>query len=62
MIMKYFWGYKKIRENEVNANNLFEIPALFSMMPDLKDKRVLDLGCGFGEHCIHFANSGATKL
>jgi 2-polyprenyl-3-methyl-5-hydroxy-6-metoxy-1,4-benzoquinol methylase len=58
----FFGGYKKIRENEVNANNLFEIPALFSMMPDLKDKRVLDLGCGFGEHCIHFANSGATKV
>lgn len=37
----FFEGYKKIRENEINANNLFEIPALFSMMPDLKGKRVL---------------------
>ena len=34
----FFEGHKKIRENEVNANNLFEIPALFSMMPNLKDK------------------------
>lgn len=41
----FFEGYKKIRDNEVNANNLFEIPALFSMMPELKGKRVLDLGC-----------------
>ena len=23
----FFEGYKKIRDNEVNANNLFEIPA-----------------------------------
>ena len=38
----FFEGYKKIRENEINANNLFEIPALFYMMPDLKGRRVLD--------------------
>ena len=58
----FFEGYKKLRENEVNANNLFEIPALFSMMPDLKDKTILDLGCGFGEHCKRFVESGAKKV
>lgn len=58
----FFAGYKKIRENEANANNLFEIPALFSMMPDLKGKKVLDLGCGFGEHCKQFVNRGAEKV
>ena len=58
----FFEGYKKIRENEVNANNLFEIPALFSMMPNLKDKIILDLGCGFGEHCKRFVESGAKKI
>ena len=58
----FFEGYKKIRENEANANNLFEIPALFSMMPNLKDKIILDLGCGFGEHCKRFVESGAKKV
>lgn len=58
----FFAGYKKIRDNEANANNLFEIPALFSMMPDLKDKKVLDLGCGFGEHCKQFVSRGAEKV
>lgn len=58
----FFEGYKKIRDNKVNANNLFEIPALFSMMPELKGKRVLDLGCGFGEHCKRFADCGAEKV
>lgn len=58
----FFEGYKKIRDNEVNANNLFEIPALFSMMPDLKGKRILDLGCGFGEHCKRFVDCGAEKV
>lgn len=58
----FFVGYKKIRENQVNANNLFEIPALFSMMPNLKDKTILDLGCGFGEHCKGFVERGAKKV
>lgn len=58
----FFEGYRKIRENKINANNLFEIPALFSMMPELKGKRILDLGCGFGEHCRRFADCGAEKI
>lgn len=56
----FFEGYKKIRDNKINANNLFEIPALFSMLPDLKNKRVLDLGCG--EHCKRFIEGGAKKV
>lgn len=35
----FFEGYKKIREKEANANDLFEIPTLFSLLPDLKGKR-----------------------
>ena len=58
----FFEGYKKIREKTVNANNLFEIPALLSMIPDLKEKSVLDLGCGFGEHCKLFVDYGAEKV
>ena len=58
----FFEGYKKIREKEASANNVFEIPALFSMLPDLKDKTILDLGCGFGEHCKGFIQMGAAKV
>ena len=43
----FFEGYRKIRENEVNANKLFEIPALLSLMPDLRGRKVLALGCGY---------------
>lgn len=58
----FFNGYKSIRENGNNANNLFEKPALFSMLPQLKNKAVLDLGCGYGEHCVSFVESGARKV
>lgn len=59
---KFFDGYKQIRKNEGNANNLFEEPALISLLPDLAGKTVLDLGCGFGEHCLHFIQTGAKKV
>ena len=58
----FYEGYKKIREREVNANVIFEIPALFSMLPDLNGKTVLDLGCGFGEHCMEYVRRGASKV
>lgn len=58
----FFEGYKKIRNNEINANTLFEMPALFSMIPNLKNKRVLDMGCGFGDHCKQFVDAGAKKV
>ena len=58
----FYEGYRKIREKASNANVLFEIPALFSMMPNLVGKTVLDLGCGFGEHCKLFVDLGAEKV
>ncbi len=58
----FFNGYSKIRENESNANNIFEKPALFSLLPTLNNKTVLDLGCGYGEHCIHFVKKGAKRV
>ena len=58
----FFEGYRNLREKENNANNLFEIPALLSLLPELYGKKVLDLGCGFGDHCRLFAEMGAEKV
>ena len=57
----FFSSYKKLREKP-NANDLIEKPVLFSLLPKLKDKTVLDLGCGFGEHCKEYINLGAKSV
>lgn len=35
---------------------------LKQMIPDLRDKRILDLGCGFGWHCQYAMEQGASKV
>lgn len=58
----FFEGYKALRDNAVNYNDLLEQPAMAKMIPDLTDKTVLDLGCGYGHNCIDFVNRGAEKV
>lgn len=58
----FFEEYSKIRDNEFNYNDLIEKPAISKLLPDLKDKIVLDLGCGNGDNCIDFINRGAKKV
>ena len=35
---------------------------LRAMLPDMHGKRVLDLGCGYGWHCIYAAEQGAASV
>ena len=58
----FFNEYQEMRSNQINANNLIEIPIMKSFLPDLTNKTILDLGCGFGEHCKGFVESGAKKV
>ena len=58
----FFKGYQKIRENENSYNALIEQPAMHRLLPDVRGKRVLDLGCGFGGNCMEFAKAGAKMV
>ncbi len=58
----FFEGYKALRDNDVNYNDLLEQPAMRKLLPDLNGKHVLDLGCGYGHNCIDFVNRGADKV
>ncbi len=58
----FFEGYKKLRENDVNYNDLLEQPAMSKLLPDLSGKSVLDLGCGYGHNCVDFVKRGAKSV
>lgn len=59
---EFFNGYRALRNNEVNYNDLLEQPAMTKMLPDLTDKTVLDLGCGYGYNCTDFVYRGAKSV
>ena len=58
----FFNYYKNMREQELNANNLIEIPIMKSMLPDVTNKTVLDLGCGEGMMARLFMQKGAKSV
>ena len=58
----FFNGYQTLRKNPDSANLLEEKPALFMLSPHLSGKRVLDLGCGYGENCAEFSMRGAKNV
>lgn len=57
----FFESYKQLRAG-VNANEIVEIPALLGMLPPLGGLSILDLGCGYGEHCIKYIGMGADEV
>ena len=41
-------------------NNLYERPATIALLPDLKDKNVLDIGCASGYYTAYALKAGAS--
>lgn len=61
-VNEFFEKYQSMRKQEVNANVLIENPIIKSMMPSLKNKKILDLGCGDGNMSTYFMENGAKKV
>ncbi|WP_314591521.1 class I SAM-dependent methyltransferase [Paenibacillus terrigena] len=58
----FFEKYSQMPRSTGGLKEAGEWPALRAMLPDLRDKRVLDLGCGFGWHCRYAREQGARSV
>ena len=58
----FFEKYAQMDRSCLGLAGAGEWPALRSLLPDFSGKRVLDLGCGYGWHCVYAAEHGAASV
>ena len=62
-MMKYFLrNIVKWNVQKKVYRGLAKWSELQKLLPDFEGKRVLDLGCGYGWHCLYAANHGAKLV
>ncbi|WP_440120775.1 class I SAM-dependent methyltransferase [Tenacibaculum sp. Ill] len=58
----FFESYGKMPRSIDGLNSAGEWSVLQKMLPDFLNKNVLDLGCGYGWHCIYAKQQGAKNV
>lgn len=58
----FFAEYSRFPRSVEGLNAAGEWHELQKLFPDFAGKRVLDIGCGFGWHCIYAAENGAATV
>ena len=58
----FYENFKGLRSDEINFNDVIENPIITAMLPDLKDKKILDIGCGMGQHAVQYSKAGAESV
>ncbi|MEI3607057.1 class I SAM-dependent methyltransferase [Pseudogracilibacillus sp. SE30717A] len=58
----FFKAYTNLRESGITYNDFIEQPAIKSIVPNMKGKSVLDLGCGDGHFSKYCIENGAKKV
>ena len=57
----FFRSYIELRSS-ANYNDILETPAILSLIGDVKGKRILDIGCGFGKTDAALSDAGASFI
>ena len=60
--LEFFEKYRQMPRSVDGLSAAGEWQAFRNMLPDLSNKRVLDLGCGFGWHCRYAISQGAKTI
>ena len=58
----FFQKYGEMFRSQKGLDGAGEWPALQKLLPEFAGRRVLDLGCGYGWHCIWAAEHGAAEV
>ena len=58
----FFREYSRLERSQRGLDGAWEWPLLRSLVPDLRGKRVLDLGCGFGWFARWARQQGAVSV
>lgn len=58
----FFAGYSRLPRSLEGLAGAPEWPALQAMLPDLRGRKVVDLGCGFGWFCRWAREAGASHV
>ena len=58
----FFAGYSHLERFEEEWGAAFEHAAFLALLPELSERRVLDLGCGAGQLTVHLAAAGAAEV
>jgi SAM-dependent methyltransferase len=59
---RFFVAYSALRRSVEGLDGAPEWPTLRSMLPSMTNRRVVDLGCGFGWFCRWAAEAGAMSV
>jgi SAM-dependent methyltransferase len=58
----FFAGYSRLPRSLAGLDGMPEWPTLRAMLPDLRGRNVVDLGCGFGWFCRWAREQGAASV
>lgn len=58
----FYENYIALRKQSNGLNNALENPHFKKLLPEVKEKDILDLGCGFGKASYEYIQGGAKKV